>query len=105
MLATFSANNHPIEAVEFQGRNRTNKGLARSETNGSWHLREVTRAERISIILDRHAQPDVVGPWKLIGNRRRALRTLGENLVRMLRRAHHDIEDSFDELERHALMK
>jgi hypothetical protein len=62
-------------------------------------------AKGITLVLDRHTDPQVRRPFKFLGVTSETLGALGEYLVGVLRRRRHHVEDPADVVQRHVVMK
>lgn len=90
-----------MDAVKVKVRQRTQQWFGADEPNSSVDAAKVADAKRVTLALDADAHPDVRWPVEPRAELRQPLRSLRQDLVRVLWSVGHDVEDLSDVVDRH----
>ncbi len=91
----------PINALEVDPTDVAQKGLARKEPNGCWHLAQLVDSREVLRGLYRDAEPHVGWPIETVGESASSNCAFGQNLVGVLWSLSDHIENVLDKRHGH----
>jgi hypothetical protein len=88
-----------MNARQVQGREWSDERFRGHETDMCRNLAQMVGTEHVTVVLDTDSHPDVRRPVDLLRDGPQSARSLGQNLIGVLRANSHDIEHTANELQ------